>query len=76
MRRADPETHIQHTEPLLSVCQDTALQLGQPLTKAHTFTKCDNTTVTWNKINHIFFGYYIHKCFLLMCVFRLPCVAA
>ena len=34
------------TEPLLSVCQDTALQLGQPLTKAHTFTKCDNTTVT------------------------------
>ena len=43
-----------HTEPLLSVCQDTALQLGQPLTKAHTFTKCDNTTVTWNKINHIF----------------------
>ena len=44
MRRADPETQIQHTEPLLSVCQNTALQLGQPLTKAHTFTKCDNTT--------------------------------
>ena len=37
------------TQPLLSVCQNSALQLDQPLTKAHTFTKCDNITVTWNK---------------------------